>query len=207
MATGRLWRTVAHEVRAEFPDVQYEDVLADACSMFLIRNPRAYDVIATENLFGDVLSDEASMLTGSMGMLPSASLGERLNAHGFRRGLYEPIHGTAPDIAGQGIANPLAMILSAAMMLRWSFGLNAEAARVEKAVERALNDGLRCKDIASPGAEGDRDEGDGRRSDRSADDQRAGDRASLRFRRGRAEFTQRHGGFTEIAELSHSGLL
>jgi 3-isopropylmalate dehydrogenase len=151
MATGRLWRTIAHEIRAEFPDVHYEDVLADACSMFLLRNPRNYDVIATENLFGDILSDEASMLTGSMGMLPSASLGEALNAHGFPRGLYEPIHGTAPDIAGQGIANPLAMILSAAMMLRWSFGLHAEAARVEQAVERALNDGLRCKDIASPG--------------------------------------------------------
>lgn len=151
MATGRLWRTVAHEVRAEYPDVQYEDVLADACAMFLIRNPRQYDVIATENLFGDVLSDEASMLTGSLGMLPSASLGDKLNRHGFRRGLYEPIHGTAPDIAGKGIANPLAMILSAAMMLRWSFGLNDEAARVEKAVEQALNDGLRCKDIASAG--------------------------------------------------------
>jgi 3-isopropylmalate dehydrogenase len=151
MATGRLWRTVAHEVREEFPDVQYEDVLADACSMFLIRNPRNYDVIATENLFGDVLSDEASMLTGSMGMLPSASLGDKLNRHGFRRGLYEPIHGTAPDIAGKGIANPLAMILSTAMMLRWSFGMNGEAARIEKAVERALNDGLRSKDIASPG--------------------------------------------------------
>lgn len=151
MASGRLWREVSHEVRAEYPDVQYEDVLADACSMYLIRNPRNYDVIATENLFGDILSDEASMLTGSMGMLPSASLGDKLNRYGFRQGLYEPIHGTAPDIAGKGIANPLAMILSTAMMLRWSFGLNFEATKIERAVERVLNDGLRCKDIASTG--------------------------------------------------------
>ncbi|MCS7059838.1 MAG: 3-isopropylmalate dehydrogenase [Anaerolineae bacterium] len=152
LATSRLWRAVAHEVAAEYPDVQYEDVLVDACAMHLIRAPKNYDVIATENLFGDILSDEAAMLAGSMGMLPSASLGEKLNRHGYRRGLYEPIHGSAPDIAGQGIANPLATILSVAMMLRWSFGLEEEAARIESAVERALNDGLRCKDIASPGA-------------------------------------------------------
>jgi 3-isopropylmalate dehydrogenase len=151
LATSRLWREVAHEVAAEYPDVQIEDVLVDACSMYLIRAPRSYDVIATENLFGDILSDEAAMLAGSMGMLPSASLGEFVNRHGGRRGLYEPIHGSAPDIAGQGIANPLATILSAAMMLRWSFGLNAEADAIETAVERALNDGLRCKDIASAG--------------------------------------------------------
>jgi 3-isopropylmalate dehydrogenase len=150
LATSRLWREVAHEVAAGYPDVQVEDVLVDACSMYLIRSPKSYDVIATENLFGDILSDEAAMLAGSMGMLPSASLGEALNRHGFRRGLYEPIHGSAPDIAGQGIANPLATILSAAMMLRWSFGLNAEAEGIEHAVERVLDDGLRCKDIASP---------------------------------------------------------
>jgi 3-isopropylmalate dehydrogenase len=118
--------------------------------MYLIRSPRSYDVIATENLFGDILSDEAAMLAGSMGMLPSASLGEQINRHGFRRGLYEPIHGSAPDIAGRGIANPLATILSAAMMLRWSFGLVTEADTIERAVETALNDGLRCRDIASP---------------------------------------------------------
>jgi 3-isopropylmalate dehydrogenase len=151
MATSRLWREVAHEVAAEYPDVQCEDVLVDACAMYLIRTPRSYDVIATENLFGDILSDEAAMLAGSMGMLPSASLGEFINRHGFRRGLYEPIHGSAPGIAGQGIANPLATILSCAMMLRWSFGLTAEASAIESAVERALNDGLRCKDIVSPG--------------------------------------------------------
>ncbi len=151
LATSRLWREIAHEVAAEFPDVEIEDVLVDACSMYLIRAPRNYDVIATENLFGDILSDEAAMLAGSMGMLPSASLGGFINRHGFRRGLYEPIHGSAPDIAGKGIANPLATILSAAMMLRWSFGLTAEAAAIEQAVERALSDGLRCKDIASPG--------------------------------------------------------
>ena len=151
LATSRLWREVAHEVAAEYPDVQIEDVLVDACSMYLIRNPLSYDVIATENLFGDILSDEAAMLAGSMGMLPSASLGEQMNRHGFRRGLYEPIHGSAPDIAGKGIANPLATILSCALMLRWSFGLNEEAAAIESAVERALADGLRCRDIASPG--------------------------------------------------------
>lgn len=152
LSTSRLWREVAHEIAADYPDVQIEDVLVDACSMYLIRTPRNYDVIATENLFGDILSDEAAMLAGSMGMLPSASLGEALNRHGFRRGLYEPIHGSAPDIAGQGIANPLATILSAAMMLRWSFGLQAEAEQIERAVERALNDGLRCKDLAPANA-------------------------------------------------------
>ena len=152
MATGRLWRQISHEVAAEYPDVKYEDVLADALSMHLIRTPRNYDVIATENLFGDMLSDEAAMLTGSMGMMPSASLGDGLNPHGFRRGLYEPIHGTAPDIAGEGIANPLAMILSTAMMLRWSFGLNNEAARIERAVEKLLDDGYRSMDLKSPNA-------------------------------------------------------
>jgi 3-isopropylmalate dehydrogenase len=152
LATSRLWRKIAHEVAAGYPDVQMEDVLVDACSMYLIRQPRSYDVIATENLFGDILSDEAAMLAGSMGMLPSASLGEYINTHGFRRGLYEPIHGSAPDIAGRGIANPLATILSGAMMLRWSFGLSAEADDIERSVERVLADGLRCRDIASAGA-------------------------------------------------------
>ncbi len=151
MATGRLWRQVAHEVRQDYPDVEYEDMFADACAMHLLRNPRHFDIIATENLFGDILSDEAAMITGSMGMLPSASLGESRNRHGHRRGLYEPIHGAAHDIAGKGIANPLAMILSAALMLRWSFGLHAEADRIEQAVARALDDGLRCADIQQPG--------------------------------------------------------
>lgn len=145
LATSRLWREVAHEVAREYPDVAYEDVLADACAMYLVRRPAAYDVIATENTFGDILSDEAAMLAGSMGMLPSASLGAG------KFGLYEPIHGSAPDIAGQGIANPLATILSCAMMLRWSFGLAREADAVEAAVEAVLNAGYRCRDIAAPG--------------------------------------------------------
>jgi 3-isopropylmalate dehydrogenase len=151
MATGRLWRAVANEVAHDYPDVAYEDVLADALSMHLLRNPRAYDVIATENLFGDILSDEAAMIAGSMGMMPSASLGDEVNQHGHRRGLYEPIHGSAPDIAGEGIANPVAMILSAAMMLRWSFGLHAEASRIEQAVEATLNSGIRSMDLKSLG--------------------------------------------------------
>ena len=145
LASSRLWRTVAHEVAAEYPDVEIEDILVDACSMYLIRRPADFDVIATENMFGDILSDEAAMLAGSMGMLPSASLGAG------RFGLYEPIHGSAPDIAGQGIANPLATILSCAMMLRWSFGLEREAAAVEAAVDAVLEAGYRCGDIKTPG--------------------------------------------------------
>ncbi len=144
LATSRLWREVAHEVARDYPDVAYEDVLADACAMFLVRRPADYDVIATENTFGDILSDEAAMLAGSMGMLPSASLGAG------KFGLYEPIHGSAPDIAGRGIANPLATILSCAMMLRWSFGLEREANAVEAAVAAVLDAGYRCRDIATP---------------------------------------------------------
>lgn len=144
MATSRLWREVAHEVAKEFPDVQYEDVLVDAMSMHLIRRPRDFDVIAAENMFGDILTDEASMLAGSMGLLPSASLGEGT------RGLYEPIHGTAPDIAGQDKANPLATILSAALMLRLSFAQTQAAQAIEKAVDDVLADGYRTADIAQP---------------------------------------------------------
>jgi 3-isopropylmalate dehydrogenase len=161
LASSRLWRSIAHEVAAEYPDVQMEDVLVDACAMYLVRRPGDYDVVATENMFGDILSDEASMLAGSMGMLPSASLGQQLvggagpreggEGSGFRPGLYEPIHGSAPDIAGQGIANPLAMILSCAMMLRWSFDLQREAACIEAAVDAALAAGYRCRDIMAPG--------------------------------------------------------
>ncbi len=145
LASSRLWRTVAHEVAAEYPDVEIEDILVDACSMYLIRRPADFDVIATENMFGDILSDEAAMLAGSMGMLPSASLGAG------KFGLYEPIHGSAPDIAGQGIANPLATILSCAMLLRWSLGLTVEADAVEAAVDATLADGYRCADIRTPG--------------------------------------------------------
>jgi 3-isopropylmalate dehydrogenase len=152
LATSRLWRTVTHELAPEYPDVAVEDILVDACSMYLIRRPTDFDVIATENMFGDILSDEAAMLAGSMGMLPSASLGEAAADSGLRPGLYEPIHGSAPDIAGRGIANPLATILSCAMLLRWSFGLQAEADAVERAVAAVLDDGLRCQDIAARSA-------------------------------------------------------
>jgi 3-isopropylmalate dehydrogenase len=145
LASSRLWREVAHEVARDYPDVTCEDVLVDACSMYLIRRPADFDVIATENMFGDILSDEAAMLAGSMGMLPSASLGSS------SPGLYEPIHGSAPDIAGQGIANPLATILSAAMLLRSSLGLASEAAAVEQAVEAVLAAGHRTADLAVPG--------------------------------------------------------
>ena len=169
VAASRLWRTVAHEVAAEYPDVEMEDVLVDAAAMYLIRRPADFDVIATGNMFGDILTDEASMLAGSMGMLPSASLGavtaprppisgEMVTRQDWeegqtslRFGLYEPIHGSAPDIAGQGIANPLATILSCAMMLRWSFGLHAEADAVEAAVDAVLADGYRCRDIVTEG--------------------------------------------------------
>jgi len=144
MASSRLWREVAHEIAQDYPDVEYQDILVDACAMYLIRSPADFDVIATENMFGDILSDEASMLTGSLGMLPSASLGSG------RPGLFEPIHGSAPEIAGQGVANPLATILSAAMLLRSGLELSDEAAAVEHAVERVLADGHRTADLASP---------------------------------------------------------
>ncbi len=145
LASSRLWREVAHEVAREYPDVEYEDMLVDACAMHLIRRPADFDVVVTENMFGDILSDEASMLAGSLGMLPSASLGSG------PPGLYEPIHGSAPDIAGQGIANPLATILSVAMLLRSSLGLPDEAAAVERAVEEVLAAGHRTADLAQPG--------------------------------------------------------
>jgi 3-isopropylmalate dehydrogenase len=180
LASSRLWREVTHEVAADYPDVACEDVLVDACAMYLINRPADFDVIVTENMFGDILSDEASMIAGSLGMLPSASLGgvqttdqatpvarpqttdhntpdmklEPSSVVGRPSspiGLYEPIHGSAPDIAGRGIANPLATILSAAMLLRWSLGLDEEAAAVEAAVARALAGGARTADIARPG--------------------------------------------------------
>lgn len=145
LASSRLWREVAHEVRRDYPDIAYEDILVDACAMHLIRRPGDFDVIVTENMFGDILSDEASMLAGSMGMLPSASLAEGA------KGLYEPIHGSAPDIAGQGIANPLATILSAAMLLRTSLGLHAEADAIERTVDTFLAEGYRTRDLVYQG--------------------------------------------------------
>jgi 3-isopropylmalate dehydrogenase len=145
LETTQLWRDVAEEVKSEYPDVALSHMLVDNCAMQLVRNPRQFDVIVTGNMFGDILSDEASMLTGSIGMLPSASL------DGQGKGLYEPIHGSAPDIAGKGRANPLAMILSMAMMFRYTFDRADVAARIEKAVRAALATGLRTADIAAKG--------------------------------------------------------
>jgi 3-isopropylmalate dehydrogenase len=153
LASSRLWRRVTVDVMEDYPDVQVEHVLVDAMAMHLIRKPAAYDVIVAENLFGDILTDEASMLAGSMGMLPSASLGDKRNSHSLPLGLYEPIHGSAPDIAGRGIANPLATILSVAMLLRHSLGLEAEARAVEHAVDAVLDQGVRTGDIADTGSE------------------------------------------------------
>ena len=145
LETSRLWRSVMHRLAEEYPDVSYEDVLVDNCAMQLVRDPGQFDVVVTENMFGDILSDEASMITGSIGLLPSASMGDSAPA------LYEPIHGSAPDIAGQDKANPIAAILSVAMMFRYSFGLAAEADAVEAAVDKALADGWRTADIAKAG--------------------------------------------------------
>lgn len=153
METSRLWRGVAARVmRDEFPDVAYDVVLVDACAMHLVREPARFDVIVTENLFGDILTDEAAILAGSIGLLPSASLGAPLRERQRPAGLYEPIHGSAPDIAGQGKANPVGMILSVAMMLRSSFGLEHEAVAVERAAERVLDEGWGTPDITAPGA-------------------------------------------------------
>jgi 3-isopropylmalate dehydrogenase len=157
LETSRLWREVCERVvRAEFPDIALEHMLVDSAAMHLIRRPRDFDVAVTENMFGDILTDEASMLSGSLGLLPSASLGDGT------RGLYEPIHGSAPDIAGQGIANPYGAILSVALLLRHSFKLEQEAHAIELAVHRAIDDGVRTPDIAAP-------------SHRAASTQEAGD--------------------------------
>ena len=145
LETSQLWREVVTREAKSFPDVELSHMYVDNCAMQLVRSPKQFDVIVTGNMFGDILSDEASMLTGSIGMLPSASL----DAGG--KGLYEPIHGTAPDIAGKGLANPLATILSAAMMLRYSLGQPAAADRVERAVAKVLQTGLRTADIFTPG--------------------------------------------------------
>ncbi|HSJ42946.1 MAG TPA: 3-isopropylmalate dehydrogenase, partial [Xanthobacteraceae bacterium] len=152
MKTGVLWHEVVNQVHArEFKDVVLEHQLADAGGMQLVRAPKQFDVIVTDNLFGDMLSDIAAMLTGSLGMLPSASLGEVDAKTGKRKALYEPVHGSAPDIAGKGIANPIAMIASFAMCLRYSFGMGAEADKLEGAIAAVLDDGLRTKDILSEG--------------------------------------------------------
>ncbi len=146
LATSRLWRQVATEIGAEWPDVALDHRLVDACAMQIVRSPAAFDVLVTENLFGDILSDEASVLAGSLGLLPSASVGARRTAHGLH-GLYEPIHGSAPDIAGRDLADPIGTILSAAMLLRWSLGRSVAAEAIEAAVGRALDDGFRTADL------------------------------------------------------------
>ena len=141
LESSRLWRATVHRIAEQYPEVECTDMLVDNAAMQLIKNPAQFDVIVTTNMFGDILSDESSQITGSIGLLPSASLGDTTC------GMYEPIHGSAPDIAGQNKANPIATILSAAMMLRYSFGLEKEAVAIEKAVEDVLNDGWRTGDI------------------------------------------------------------
>ena len=143
--TSRLWRKIMHELKEEYPDVEYEDMLVDNCAMQIVKNPAQFDVIVTENMFGDILSDEASMITGSIGMIPSSSLGDTTV------GVYEPIHGNAPDIAGKNIVNPTACILSAAMMLRYSFNMAEEADAIEAAVGAVLDKGFRTADNQSDG--------------------------------------------------------
>ena len=145
LETSRLWRKIVHEIAAEYPDVEVADMLVDNAAMQLVRNPAQFDVIVTSNMFGDILSDEASQITGSIGMLPSASLNETT------RGLYEPIHGSAPDIAGQNRANPIATVLSAAMMLLYSFGLSEESEAIVSAVDKVLEEGYRTADLAHGG--------------------------------------------------------
>ena len=151
MEAGQLWKEEVQAIHEkEYSDVELKHMLADNCAMQLVRNPKQFDVIVTDNLFGDMLSDEAAMLTGSLGLLPSASLGAK-DKNGNMRSLYEPVHGSAPDIAGQGIANPIATILSFAMALRYSLDLDKEADILEKAVQDVLDEGLRTKDIISKG--------------------------------------------------------
>lgn len=156
LETTQLWRDVVIEVATQYPQVELSHILVDNCAMQLVRNPKQFDTLVTGNMFGDILSDEASMLTGSIGMLPSASLDAN------NKGLYEPIHGSAPDIAGKGVANPLAMMLSAAMMLRYTFSKTEEANRIESAVRKVLSQGFRTGDIFEPGTKkvGTREMGD-----------------------------------------------
>jgi 3-isopropylmalate dehydrogenase len=150
LACSRLWRDVMERVGASYQDVELDHILVDAAAMHLLQRPGSFDVMVTSNMFGDILTDEASVLTGSLGNLPSASLGERLNRHQKPRGVYEPIHGSAPDIAGRGTANPIGTILSAAMMLRHSFGWEQEAALIERGVDLVVSQGARTADLANP---------------------------------------------------------
>ena len=150
LESSELWRRVVTQVHQGYPDVELSHMYVDNCAMQLIRNPKQFDVILTTNMFGDILSDEAAQLTGSIGMLPSASLGDAHRSR-LRRGLYEPVHGSAPDIGGQDKANPIATILSAAMMLEYSFGLDKPANEIEAAVLRVLEKGYRTADIMSAG--------------------------------------------------------
>ena len=155
LSSSVLWRTIANEIGQQYPEQTLEHALVDSCAMQLIRTPRAFDVMVMENMFGDILSDEAAVLAGSLGMLPSASVNgrapSRAGSSGVQVGMYEPIHGSAPDIAGKGIANPCGAILSAAMLLRTSLGLGAEASAIEQAVEDTLGAGVRTRDIATEG--------------------------------------------------------
>jgi 3-isopropylmalate dehydrogenase len=152
MKSGVFWNEVVTDIHArEYPDVELDHILADACAMQLVRRPKQFDVIVADNLFGDILSDEAAMLTGSMGMLPSASLGAPDAATGRRKAMYDPVHGSAPDIAGTGVANPIAEIASFAMALRYSFGRGAEADMIDGAIAAALDRGLRTPDIMQDG--------------------------------------------------------
>jgi 3-isopropylmalate dehydrogenase len=150
---SRLWRQIATRLAREYPDVELEHLLVDACAMQLVQRPSRFDVIVAENTFGDILTDEAAVLAASMGLLPSASLSDVPVAGRRMPGFYEPIHGTAPDIAGKGIANPVGSILSVALMLRYSLGLTEEAASIERAVEQVLDSGYRTPDIAAPGTQ------------------------------------------------------
>jgi len=153
LESSRLWRETVTKVAVEYPDVDFDNLLVDAAAMHLLTRPASFDVILTANLFGDILTDEASILTGSLGNLPSASLGESINASGNPRGMFEPIHGSAPDITGKGIANPVGTILSTALLLRYSLGLEEEAVAVENVISQTLSAGYRTADIAKPGQE------------------------------------------------------
>ena len=153
LASSRLWRRTAEAVFSDYPELEVEHVLVDAMTMHLIKRPASFDVVVSGNLFGDILTDEAAMLAGSMGMLPSASLGDISNSQNLPLGIYEPIHGSAPDIAGKGVSNPLAAIISSAMLLRHSLGLHKEADAIEKAVNDVLDEGVRTPDVADTGTE------------------------------------------------------